>query len=681
MSATPESLGDFKILRRIGAGGMAEVFLAEKRGAAGTSKRVVVKRILPGLARDAALHARFVREGQLATSLDHPNVVHVHELVDHPHDGLLLSMEFVDGADLASVLRAVRRRGGRVPPYVAALVAREVAKGLHYAHHRAGPDGAPLEIVHRDVSPQNILLSREGAVKVADLGVATARLFRDATTGVKGKLRYMAPEQAEGAPLDGRADVYALGVVLYEALRLASPYGDRDDPALIRAVREGRFDPPLDAIADVPADLLAVLRRALAQARDDRYPTARAMADDLSRALVAQRRVIDEAAVEALVRTALETPADGAASAGTPTVPATPGRRRAEVKGAARVLAPGATIGRYVIEELLGRGGMADVYAARDTTLDRPAALKILRGETSDEARRQLRRVAKLAARFEHPGSVVVYDVGEAAGVGFIAMELVRGVPLSELVGDADVPLARRARWMVSAARVLAAAHASGLVHRDVKPTNLMIRDGGDVKILDFGVARATAAPSRPGEPSTSGGSFVGTLRYAAPERFAGGPVDGRADQFSWGVTAWELFAGRHPFEEGDALDAVGRMLGVGIGALSEAAPDVPPEIAAVVDRAVSRRPEDRFATLDEAADALEPFAELPPMRRTLPSIPEAYFPRTPPPSLPPAPAEAPPGSVRRGAVAAVAAGFAAAVGLVRRLAGRDDPPPGGSSA
>ena len=122
---------------------MAEVFLAEKGGAEGTSKRLVVKRILPAQRRDARLHAMFVSEARIATGLDHPNIVHVYELVEHPQDGLLLAMEYVDGAGLATTLRAARRRGERVPAYVAALIAREAAKGLHYAHQCTGADGAP----------------------------------------------------------------------------------------------------------------------------------------------------------------------------------------------------------------------------------------------------------------------------------------------------------------------------------------------------------------------------------------------------------------------------------------------------------------------------------------------------------------------------------------------------------
>jgi serine/threonine protein kinase len=685
MGETPERLGDFAVLRRIGAGGMAEVFLAEKAGAEGTRKRLVVKRVLPDHGADPRLYAMFVREARIATRLGHPNVVHVYELVEHPTDGLILAMEHVDGVDLGRVLASQKRRGVPIPPYVAAFVAREAAKGLHYAHERRDEDGTPLEIVHRDVSPQNLLLSRDGAVKIADLGIATARLYRDATTGLKGKFRYMAPEQAAGLPVDRRADVYALGVVLYEMLRLCSPYGARSDEALLRAVREGRFDPRLDALTDVPADLLAVVRRALATEVADRYASARDLADDLSRALVAQQRVIDETGVEALVRAVAD---EAAAAEATPsveaaTIAAVPRPARRDEGPTPRPLEVGSTVGRYVIEGRLGRGGMADVYAARDTTLARGVALKVLRGTTRREAREQLLREARLAATFEHPSSVVVYDVGEEGGVGFIAMELVRGQTLATYIGAADVPLGRRLRWLTAAARVLAAAHDAGLVHRDIKPSNLMIRESGEVKILDFGIARA-ASVRQPGgtePPSTAEGVLVGTLRYAAPERFASGPVDARADQFSWGVTAWELLAGRHPFSGEDTVDTVGQMLLDGIGPLAAAAPDLPEEVTAAVDRTLRKAPGDRFASLHEVADALEPYAEVLTTRGPLRSIPDLGD--APRPSRAPEP-PTPPGrpSRRRGPWIAAAVLGAALAGLgLARLARAPSLPPAVSAA
>ncbi|MBI3205321.1 MAG: serine/threonine protein kinase [Myxococcales bacterium] len=194
----PERLADFEVIRRLGAGGMAEVFLAKRRGAEGTYKLLVVKRILPQFGSSRRFRSMFAEEAQLATRLNHPNIVQVYDFQDYGDEGQLLSMEYVEGPDLRKVMRAARSNQKKIPPYVAAYVVAEIAKGLHYAHERRDEGGAPLEIVHRDVSPQNVLLSFEGAVKVADFGIASANLFREEPGVLKGKTAYMSPEQARG---------------------------------------------------------------------------------------------------------------------------------------------------------------------------------------------------------------------------------------------------------------------------------------------------------------------------------------------------------------------------------------------------------------------------------------------------------------------------------------------------
>src|SRR6185295_1192480 len=178
--ALPKRLADFEVIRRLGVGGMAEVFLAKKRGAEGTYKLLVLKRILPAHDSSRRFRAMFTEEAQLATRLNHPNIVQVYEFQDYGEEvGLLLSMEYVEGPDLRKLMRGALAKAARVPPFLAAYVVSEVAKGLHYAHERKDEGGTPLDIVHRDVSPQNILLSFEGAVKIADFGIASASLFRD----------------------------------------------------------------------------------------------------------------------------------------------------------------------------------------------------------------------------------------------------------------------------------------------------------------------------------------------------------------------------------------------------------------------------------------------------------------------------------------------------------------------
>src|SRR3954470_21911261 len=244
MAKTPAQLAEFEIIRRLGAGGMAEVFLAKKRGAEGTYKLLVVKRILPAHVTSRRFRSMFVEEAQLATRLNHPNIVQVYEFSDHGDEGLLLSMEYVEGFDLGKLMNAAKQKGAKIPPLIAAFIVSEAARGLHYAHERKDEGGMPLAIVHRDVSPQNILLSHEGVVKIADFGIATANLFREEPGVLKGKFGYMSPEQARGEKVDRRSDIYALGVIFYELLTLRSPYDRTNDEQLLEAVRQGTFQPP-----------------------------------------------------------------------------------------------------------------------------------------------------------------------------------------------------------------------------------------------------------------------------------------------------------------------------------------------------------------------------------------------------------------------------------------------------
>ena len=298
MVKTPEQLADFEILRRLGAGGMAEVFLAKKRGAEGTFKLLVVKRILPAHGASRRFRSMFVEEAQLATRLNHPNIVQVYEFSDHGDEGLLLSMEYVEGFDLGRVVSAARQRGARVPPAVAAFIVAEAAKGLHYAHERRDERGVPLQIVHRDVSPQNILVSHEGVVKIADFGIASASLFRDEPGVLKGKVGYMSPEQARREKVDRRSDLYSLGVVLYELFTLRSPFGKLDDDALYEAVQKGSFESPSALAPDLPPELEAIAMRALATNPDDRFQTARDMAGAIARVMFSRQELVDNASVE-----------------------------------------------------------------------------------------------------------------------------------------------------------------------------------------------------------------------------------------------------------------------------------------------------------------------------------------------------------------------------------------------
>jgi serine/threonine protein kinase len=304
---------------------------------------------------------------------------------------------------------------------------------------------------------------------------------------------------------------------------------------------------------------------------------------------------------------------------------------------------------RFVIDRLLGKGGMAEVYAAKDTQLGRRVALKRLRGGKGDATSTvRLLREARFAASFQHPSAVVIYDVFEHDNLPYIAMELVEGQTLRSLVGDAKVPAARRIRWLVDVARALGAAHRAGLVHRDVKPHNIMVTSDGRVKVLDFGIARhdrtATISLTDDADDSLPGitqtGVIVGTPLYASPEQLAAITVDGRSDQFSWALTSFELLCGFLPWRRRDAMTMLAQLVAGDIPTmarrLSDAAVEsqeasrkgeqstrsappppnpalfegVPAEIEPVIAKAMSREPAERYPTIDDAADAMEDFAE-----------------------------------------------------------------------
>ncbi len=300
---------------------MAEVFLAKKPGAEGTYKLLVLKRILTVAGQASRrLRSMFVEEAQLATRLNHPNVVQVFDFFDGGDEGQLLSMEFVEGPDLGMLVASAKAKSTRIPPWIGAWVISEAAKGLHYAHEKKDDAGAPLEIVHRDVSPQNILLSYEGSVKIADFGIATAKLFTDEAGVIKGKFGYMSPEQARGEKVDRRSDVYALGVIMWEILTGRPLHGGLGGEALLDIVRSGFVEPPSTYARDVPPELEQIVMKALEARRDDRYVTARELGNAIARALMAKQELVDATALEAViaqlvVRAVIEAPHEKEAEA------------------------------------------------------------------------------------------------------------------------------------------------------------------------------------------------------------------------------------------------------------------------------------------------------------------------------------------------------------------------------
>lgn len=278
-------LGKYTLLKKLATGGMAEVFLARAAGPMGFEKTLVVKRILPHLVDDAAFVQMFLGEAKLAAHLDHPNVVQIFDFgeVDGQY---YLAMEFIDGLNLRALARRAYGSGRLLPFGVGARIISFAAEGLAFAHEFCDPaTGEPLNLVHRDVSPDNVLVSHTGAVKVVDFGIAKAtnQTHHTKTGTLKGKLAYMPPEQLQGKPLDLRADVFALGMVLYELATGAKPFDASTDVSIMQAILFDSMVPASSRRPDVPPTLQAILDRALAKDREERYPSCRHLQADLER--------------------------------------------------------------------------------------------------------------------------------------------------------------------------------------------------------------------------------------------------------------------------------------------------------------------------------------------------------------------------------------------------------------
>jgi tRNA A-37 threonylcarbamoyl transferase component Bud32 len=286
--ASGQRLGRYQLIRRLAVGGMAEIYLARLpgvgQGLEGFEKLVVLKRILPQHALDPELLRMFLDEARLSATLTHPHVTEVYD-VGTDGEAPFFAMEYVLGANLRQLMQArAKEQAGPLPLEHAIGIVAAAAAGLHYAHEKRGPGGEPLHIVHRDVSPSNVLVSYDGAVKVSDFGIAKWAHQRTQTQegALKGKFGYMSPEQCRGKPLDARSDVFALGTILYELTTGEPPFSAASDFEILNKIVGGPPEPPRWTGERVyPAALSAIVMRALALESGERTPTAQALQVDL----------------------------------------------------------------------------------------------------------------------------------------------------------------------------------------------------------------------------------------------------------------------------------------------------------------------------------------------------------------------------------------------------------------
>jgi serine/threonine protein kinase len=302
------NLGKYRLLRKLATGGMAEVFLARAQGAMGFQKTVVIKLILPHFSDNPSFIGMFLEEARLAAELNHPNLVQVFDFGQE--DGrLFLAMEYINGPNLRTLNQAARSMEGPIAFPLVARLTSLAAEGLHHAHELRDDEGKPRELVHRDISPDNILVSMNGAVKVVDFGIAKAtnQSFRTRTGALKGKLAYMPPEQLRRDPLDRRTDIYALGVVLFELVAGTLPYDATSEVSVIRAVMDDQpFEPCRVLRPDTPPALEAIISCCLEKDRERRYSTCRELQGELDRYIQSTGEVVGTNEISALLARVLD---------------------------------------------------------------------------------------------------------------------------------------------------------------------------------------------------------------------------------------------------------------------------------------------------------------------------------------------------------------------------------------
>ncbi len=299
-------LGDgtprYQLLGYLASGGMAELYFARVVGLAGFERHVVLKRIVAHHARDPEFVAMFLDEARLAAQLHHPNIAQVFD-IGRMVDAYFFTMEYVHGESARALFRRCVAQQRTMPLHLVLTVVAGAAGGLHYAHEKRSPDEVPLAIVHRDVSPSNVMIGFDGAVKVVDFGIARAvtRSVETRSGVVRGKLGYMAPEQCKGEPLDRRCDVFALGIMLFELATMTRLYEADSEHGIIEALAH---EPPAPSARrpGLPPALDAIVARALARRPEDRYQTAAELILDLEQLAAQEGRPMSALALGAFMR-------------------------------------------------------------------------------------------------------------------------------------------------------------------------------------------------------------------------------------------------------------------------------------------------------------------------------------------------------------------------------------------
>ncbi len=634
----PRRFERYTLLKRLARGGMGEVLLASSGGIEGAERPVVVKIIRKEHETDRSFLARFLDEARIQAQLQHPGVAQILEATSDQEGKPYVVVEHIEGRNLSDVRSRAAQLGVRISWPEAIALGVMLGDALAHVHERTDAEGRPLEIVHRDLSPQNVMVSYGGELKLIDFGTARAENRRCHTVAgiVFAKPGYVAPEVANNTPGGAPSDLYAFGIMLWE-LVAGRRFLIGDSSQHMALVGAGKRNPtPLSQLIGAPPELDQIILKLTATSIEDRYASAMKAASDLGKLL---QRAPSQADGDRSVRGRVSNlmrrlyPAEPArsrsefarlvaenkaAEARPLPIPASPEPPAAEAVDPS--LLPGTP---YKLVSELGRGSTGVVYQALHLDLSRTVALKLmdpdkLGGVAVDRFRAEARSIAQLS----HDNLIKVFDFGVAQdGRPYYAMEYLVGESLErKLAKDGELPYRQAVNVALQAARALEAAHGAGVLHRDVKPGNLLVTAAGVVKLFDFGLS---------GEPSLAEGTdsealhVVGTPEYMAPEQAQGGGADARSDIYALGAVLYELVTGYQPHVAKNLVELIDLKRHASVVAASVRRPEtgIPKALDQLLSKMLSADPDQRPQSAAELCAALERIAsEKPALRRAEPS-------------------------------------------------------------
>jgi serine/threonine protein kinase len=609
-----KKIGKYEIVEELGRGGMGVVYRAYDP----SLERDVALKVIQQIALDVAdTKARFYREARMAARLSHDAIAVIYEIGEEA--GVpFIAMEYLPGRDL----RMVIDKKENLSLEQKLDYAQQICRGLQYAHTK--------NVIHRDIKPENIKLLEDGRVKIIDFGIAKpytpTASAEDKSTNVAltrmgmriGTPWYMSPEQARGNPVDRRTDIFSFGVVLYELLTYVKPFQGDDTTVLYKILHE---DPPPIKLEEsgLTDELQKILSRCLAKDHEERYPDCSEVLRDLValtsgpspdpriRTLLARGITLDKSEryeeAGAAFNQILEIDPDNQQAKSF--------LKRLSLRDKEsfmrRVLAGnviGTVISHFQILDRIGGGGMGVVYRAEDMSLKRIVALKFLMPDLvrDPSAKKRFLKEAQAASALDHPNICTIHEISETdEGLLFICMAYYGGENLSARISRGPLSVGEALEIVIKIGRGLAKAHEHGIVHRDIKPANIIITPDGEVKIVDFGLAKLSG-----GTQITRVGARMGTLPFMSPEQIRGLDLDHRTDIWSLAVLLFQALTGQLPFQREYEAAMLYAIVTDDPPLLTSVHPGLPSELEKVITKALKKEPNERYASVQTMVDELE---------------------------------------------------------------------------